>query len=147
MIGNFFKSVVDNSEYSHDEIAEKLKISSSTLYNFYKRDSIETKYVSKLSEITGEPVSKIMGEGYNILEKTQKLEIQKEQPNDLLKENYSLAKKLADAERELKDLYKMIIQNNLKIDLGKAKASSIETNLFISYSASEETEKEIEKVA
>ena len=76
MIGKNFKSIVDNSNYSHEEMAVSLEISSATLYNLYKRDSIESKYIAKLSEITNEPIYKIMGGYSKNLEKNKNLELE-----------------------------------------------------------------------
>lgn len=55
---------------------------------------------------------------------TNEVEKIKNENTSLLRENYSLAKELAEARKELSNLYKNIVMNNLKVDLGKRKASS-----------------------
>ncbi|WP_291727236.1 helix-turn-helix domain-containing protein [Bernardetia sp.] len=130
MIGKKIKKVIEESSFSQAEVAEKLKISIPTLRRIYGRDSVETNVLIGLCKLFNLQPSFFMSELEN-LSVSEETEIKND--SELLKENYSFVKQLsdtrkelADTRKELNDLYKNIVMNNLKIDLGnslgKAKA-------------------------
>jgi DNA-binding Xre family transcriptional regulator len=54
MIGVKIKQVVENQKkYSNAELAKMIGVSENNLYRLYKRDSVETKYIEKLCQVTG----------------------------------------------------------------------------------------------
>lgn len=76
-IGSRIKSLIQGSEYSVKEIADKIGISAPNIYRLYERDSVETKYLVTLAEIyrvpisyffNGEDVSDLTGEIANLKE-------------------------------------------------------------------------------
>lgn len=124
MLGKKIKKIADKLPMKPFELAEQMGISTTTLYTFYKKDSIESKHLKKFSEISNVPLSELL-ELDSEIPKNNIIENDK----DLLKENYSLAKRLADAENELKELYKKLFINRVDLDLGKDKASSKKATL------------------
>ena len=111
MIGKKLKKLVQGSDKSNTEIANHLGCTVNNLYNLYKKSSLDSDIIKKSCELFNVPLSYFFGEG------AENIEISKnsttENDKDLLKENYSLAKKLADAENELKELYKKLFINRV----------------------------------
>lgn len=145
MLGKKLKKLVQNSDKSNAEIATYLGCSVNNLYNFYKKNSLDSEVITKSCELFNVPLSYFLGEIAENIEAPKKIEVQK-QSQELLKENYSLSKELIEVYRELSEFKNKLIAYQEKAfdrinnsELGKHKASSnSNTNLFISYSASAE---------
>lgn len=56
-IGSRIKSLIQESDYTVREIADKIGMSAPNVYRLYERDSVEIKYLVALSELCGVPVS------------------------------------------------------------------------------------------
>lgn len=62
MIGQRIKHAVEKSTYTPDQIAAHAEMSTANLYRIYKRDSIETRYLKKISEILNLPYTYFLDE-------------------------------------------------------------------------------------
>jgi len=56
-IGTKIKDLINSSNLSVKEVSEKMGISPPNIYRIYERESVETKYLVKLTEIFGIPIS------------------------------------------------------------------------------------------
>jgi transcriptional regulator with XRE-family HTH domain len=66
MLGENLKSAVSRSKLTHQEFSDLMGISKGNLYNLFRKDTFEVKYVRKASEILGIPMSTILGHESNI---------------------------------------------------------------------------------
>jgi transcriptional regulator with XRE-family HTH domain len=57
MMGEKLKKLIDDSGVNIDELAFKMGVSKQTIYNWFKKDSIESKYLEIASTIFEVPVS------------------------------------------------------------------------------------------
>jgi transcriptional regulator with XRE-family HTH domain len=58
MVGQKIKELIENQDkHPNSEIARMMDISEGSLYRFYKRESVETKYLLKLCDIFDVPIT------------------------------------------------------------------------------------------
>jgi transcriptional regulator with XRE-family HTH domain len=57
MMGDKLKKLIDDSGVNIDELALKIGVSKQTLYNWFKKDSIESKYLEIVATIFNVPIS------------------------------------------------------------------------------------------
>ena len=57
MIGKQLKKVINESEVSVKEIADKLDLTPQSLYKMFKKESVESKYLEKIADILNLPMS------------------------------------------------------------------------------------------
>lgn len=68
LIGERIKKAIEKSGWDPNKVAAAINMSTANLYRIFKRDSVETKYLQKLSDLLGVPLSYFMDENsdYNI---------------------------------------------------------------------------------
>lgn len=119
-VGSRIKELIINSNLSVKEISEKLGISSPNIYRLYERDSVETRYLVKLSEIFNIPISYFFGDvDSRELESEingfkRKLELKEEELISLKEKNEMLGKLLELKETQLQ---KRVESNNFLASL------------------------------
>ena len=122
-IGAKIKSLITNSNLSVKEISEKMGISSPNIYRLYERESVETKYLVRLSEIFEIPISYFFSDvdagklETEIIDLKRKL-VLKEKEVNALKENNEMRGELLKS-REM-ELQKRIESNNFLASLFNA---------------------------
>ena len=139
MMGEKIKEIADKLPYTSRELAEKMEMSSATLYAMYKREHVKDKYLSKFSQIANVPVSELKRSNLdnandleNLKQENEKL---KQENKEIKKENSYLSKKLEKVESKLQEIQDALTQKFLGIELntssnlGKAKASSKKATL------------------
>jgi len=127
-IGSKIKELIQDSKYSVKEISEKLGISSPNIYRLYERESMETKYLVKLSEIFNVPVGYFFSDkdsksiNQEIEDLKKQLATQSESLEFLKKENSMLSELRSNCEEKLtqkmKD-YKVLDNFFEAVKLGK----------------------------
>jgi len=60
MLGENLKKAISRSKLTNEEFSEMMGISKGNLYNLFKKDTFEVKYVRRASEILGIPISNIL---------------------------------------------------------------------------------------
>jgi transcriptional regulator with XRE-family HTH domain len=69
MIGEKIKNLVKSSSKPKEDVASFIGVSVSNLYELYKKNSVETKYVEKLSEFFDVPIMYFFSDSENLVTK------------------------------------------------------------------------------
>ncbi|WP_291728852.1 hypothetical protein [Bernardetia sp.] len=123
MIGKKIKEIADNLPFTSRQLAEKMDMSTSTLYAMYKSKYVKEEYLIRFSEISNVPVSELRGHYPTISEKDfekvkQENEALKKENADIKKENSFLSKKLSELEHKFNILNESLAQKFLGVDFG-----------------------------
>jgi transcriptional regulator with XRE-family HTH domain len=119
-VGSRMKVLINNSNLSVKEISEKMGISPPNIYRLYERESVETKYLVKLSEIFEIPISYFFSDidtrelESEIIGIKRKLELKEEEVISLKEKNEMLGKLLELKEAQLE---KRVESNNFLASL------------------------------
>ncbi len=81
-VGSRIKDLVRGSNYSVKEISEKLEISTPNVYRLFERESVETKYLIKLSELFNISIAYFFPNS-NVLSSNSELDELKKQISEL----------------------------------------------------------------
>lgn len=69
MIGEKIKNLVKSGSKPKEDVASFIGVSVSNLYELYKKNSVETKYVEKLSEFFDVPIMYFFSDSENLVTK------------------------------------------------------------------------------
>ena len=121
-IGKNIKSIISKSKYSAKDISSELDVSYQYLYKIFNSESVDTKYLFKLSEILDVPVTAFFPEesanwnNKDLIAKNVALDIR----NQDLEENIDLLQDIIRTKRSLLKLvynYLKILQDNRLDDI------------------------------
>jgi hypothetical protein len=66
LVGEKIKKAIDRTGWDPVKVAGAINMSTANLYRIFKRDSVETKYLVRLSDLLHLPLSYFYEEGYTI---------------------------------------------------------------------------------
>ncbi len=146
MLGKKLKKLVQSSDKSNAYIAEYLGCSVNNLYNFYKKNSLDSEVITKSCELFNVPLSYFLGEIAENIQVSKNLDIEDNKESSMWSRKYlevqekvnKLQDEISKAKDEVskvksefiefqKEAYKNQMEAFQKVtsmSLGKAKASS-----------------------
>ncbi len=133
MNGKELKKNAKTLPFGARELAKKMNISTGTLYDLYKRESIEIKYLEKFSKASKIPLSELdeSFKNQNKIETSNIVEVLKfenerlkQENTEIKQENSFLSNKIKQLEAKFDQLNDALYKKFLGLEMGKRKASS-----------------------